>query len=358
MRKLLTLVLVLLFAAAAPLAWGQDDPGFEEDEVQNGDEPEVVADESGGEQVESDQVADGEELVQPEADEAVDDEPSESAEADESSAEQESFSGEEDTSADTTDDADSGEDMAESESGNASADDAAESDEASAGESAAGDESADAKDQAEEEEESEDSADDEDALETENAAEIADGEAQTSDASKVEGAGGNGANVDQPRPAPPAPAANPGGAQSAEGTAWPTPTFRFMVNFGTGDVPFQEVSGLDVETQVIEYRHPDSPVNSNQKMPGLKKFGNVTMKKGVFVKDSRFTEWYENVKMNTIQRTTVTIKLLDESGSPAMTWILKNAWPSKITGTDMKSDGNEVAVESIEIGHEGLTITK
>ena len=60
--------------------------------------------------------------------------------------------------------------------------------------------------------------------------------------------------------------------------------------------------------------------------------------------------------MNTIERKTVTISLLDESGAPTMVWTLNNAWPTKITGTDMKSDGNEVAVETIEVAHEGLKI--
>jgi len=52
----------------------------------------------------------------------------------------------------------------------------------------------------------------------------------------------------------------------------------------------------------------------------------------------------------------VTISLLDEAGAATMVWTLTNAWPAKITGTDLKSDGNEVAIESIEIAHEGLTI--
>ncbi|MCW2484070.1 phage tail protein, partial [Candidatus Symbiopectobacterium sp. NZEC135] len=63
------------------------------------------------------------------------------------------------------------------------------------------------------------------------------------------------------------------------------------------------------------------------------------------------------IKMNTIARTAVTINLLDESGAPVMSWKLKNAWPTKVTGTDLKSDSNEVAVETIELAHEGLEIS-
>lgn len=139
---------------------------------------------------------------------------------------------------------------------------------------------------------------------------------------------------------------------------WPLPKFYFEVDItdvGT-KLPFQEVSGLDTETQIIEYRAGNSPTFSTIKMPGIAKVGNVTLKKGIFAKDNKFFDWQKNIKMNTIKRATVTIKLLDESGAPTMTWTLANAWPTKITGTDLKADGNEVAVESIEIAHEGLTI--
>jgi len=119
---------------------------------------------------------------------------------------------------------------------------------------------------------------------------------------------------------------------------------------------FQEVSGLDVQSEEIKYRHGDSPVFSVIKMPGMKKYGNVTMKKGIFKGDNKFWDWLNEIKMNTIKRVPVTISLLDETGAPTMVWTLENAWPTKIQGTDLKSEGNEVAVESIEIVHEGLTI--
>lgn len=62
------------------------------------------------------------------------------------------------------------------------------------------------------------------------------------------------------------------------------------------------------------------------------------------------------VKLNTIERRDITIKLLDENHDPVITWKVKNAWPTKVQSTDLKADGNEVAIESIEIVHEGLTI--
>jgi phage tail-like protein len=130
-----------------------------------------------------------------------------------------------------------------------------------------------------------------------------------------------------------------------------------MVQFGDGEpVPFQEVSGLDMETQIIEYRAGNSKVFSTVKMPGILKMGNVTLKKGVFVNDNKLFDWISKINMNTIERKQITISLLDESGKPTMVWTLSNALPTKISGTDLKSDGNEVAVESIEIAYERLTI--
>ena len=149
--------------------------------------------------------------------------------------------------------------------------------------------------------------------------------------------------------------ADDGSAQSK--TVWPLPKFYFEVKWDTQVMSFQEVSGLDVEAQVIEYRHGDNPIFSTIKMPGIVQSGNVTMKKGVFVSDNKFWDWYNQIKMNTIKRVPVTISLLDEAGAPTMVWTLANAWPTKITSTDLNAEGNEVAVEEIEIAHEGVTIS-
>ncbi|ABK98006.1 phage tail protein [Pelobacter propionicus] len=148
--------------------------------------------------------------------------------------------------------------------------------------------------------------------------------------------------------------ADDGSKQSTN--VWPLPKFYFQVKWDSQVMSFQEVSGLDIEAQPIEYRHGDSPVFSTIKMPGIKKSGNVTMKKGIFKSDNKFWNWFNQIKMNTIKRLPVTISLLDESGAPTMVWTLANAWPTKITGTDLKADGNEAAIETIEIAHEGITI--
>lgn len=141
-------------------------------------------------------------------------------------------------------------------------------------------------------------------------------------------------------------------------TPWPLPKFKFSVDWGDEmkNIAFQEVSGMDTEAQTIEYRENNSLQFSTVKMPGVDKYGTVTMKRGIFTADNHFWTWYKQIQMNTLKRQTVTIKLLDEMDKVMATWTLINAWPTKITATDLKSDTNEVAIDTLEIAHEGLTI--
>jgi phage tail-like protein len=145
-------------------------------------------------------------------------------------------------------------------------------------------------------------------------------------------------------------------AGEAQNNIWPLPKFSFSVTIDGSAVSFQEVTGLDIEAQVIEYRAGDSKAYSTIKMPGLQKTSNVVMKKGVFAKDNGLWKWFSQNKMNTVKRVTVVVSLLDETGAPTMVWTLANAFAAKIGSTDLKADGNEVAIESLEIAHEGITI--
>lgn len=139
-------------------------------------------------------------------------------------------------------------------------------------------------------------------------------------------------------------------------TTWPLVKFQFSVKIGDKEAMFQEVTGLSAEVQQIEYRAGNSNVFSAVKMPGLKKNGNIILKKGIFKDDKAFWNIFNRIKMNTIERQTISISLLDENGEAAMSWTLLNAFISKITGADLKSNVNETAVESMELTHEGLTM--
>lgn len=137
---------------------------------------------------------------------------------------------------------------------------------------------------------------------------------------------------------------------------YPLPKFHFQVEWSGTRIGFTEITGLDVETEVIEYRAGASPEYSSQKMPGRQKFANITMKRGVFATDNEYYEWWNTVKLNKIERRDLTISLLNEEHEPVVVWKVKSAWPVKIQSTDLKADGNEVAIETIEVAHEGLSI--
>ena len=137
---------------------------------------------------------------------------------------------------------------------------------------------------------------------------------------------------------------------------YPLPKFHFRVEWGGTRIGFTEVTGLEVSTDVIEYRDGASPDYSKIKMPGMQKFGNITLKRGIFKSDNEYYSWWNTHALNTIERRDITISLLNESHEPVVVWKIKNAWPVKVQSTDLKGDGNEVAVETIEIAHEGLTM--
>jgi len=137
---------------------------------------------------------------------------------------------------------------------------------------------------------------------------------------------------------------------------YPLPKFHFQVEWGGANIGFTEVSGLDVQTDPIEYRDGASPEYVKTKMPGMQKFSNITLKRGTFQGDNEFYAWWNTVALNTIERRDVTISLLNENHEPVIVWKVKSAWPIKVTSTDLKADGNEVAIESIELVHEGLVI--
>ncbi len=139
-------------------------------------------------------------------------------------------------------------------------------------------------------------------------------------------------------------------------TPYPLVKFHFQVEWSGTKIGFTEVSGLDVETEVVEYREGSSKEYSKLKMPGMQKYSNITLKRGTFKSDNEYFAWWNTVKLNTIERRDITISLLNEEHEPVVTWKIKNAWPTKIQSTDLKADGNEVAIESMEIVHEGLTI--
>ena len=137
---------------------------------------------------------------------------------------------------------------------------------------------------------------------------------------------------------------------------YPMPSYHFEVEWGGTRLGFSEVSGLNIEVQVIEYRQGSSPIYSSIKMPGIPKYSNITLKRGIIPNDNEFFQWLNTVTLNKADRRDITISLLNENHEPVMVWKVKNAFPVKIQGPVLKATGNEVAIETLEVAHEGLTI--
>jgi phage tail-like protein len=117
---------------------------------------------------------------------------------------------------------------------------------------------------------------------------------------------------------------------------------------------FAEVSGLDVEITPIEYRNGSEDITV-RKIPGLKKFTNIVLKRGI-TGDLTLWKWLKSVMDGSVQRADGTITLLDESRQPVMVWKFRRGWPCKLTGPTLNAKGNEIAIETLEICHEGLEI--
>ena len=138
---------------------------------------------------------------------------------------------------------------------------------------------------------------------------------------------------------------------------YPLPKFHFLVEWNNVPMNFTEITGLDKQVEVIEYREGQVLSFSKLKMPGLQKFSNITMKRGTYAGKKDFYDWLKEMdKLRNADRRDITVKLLDENHQPVMTWSILRAFPVKVQASDLKSDGNEVAIETIEVAHEGFKI--
>jgi phage tail-like protein len=145
----------------------------------------------------------------------------------------------------------------------------------------------------------------------------------------------------------------------AEIVQYPFPALHFMVSWGDSNntVSFSEVSGLTLESEPIEYRGGDDITLTVRKIPGLKKYGNITLKRGIVAAENGFWEWWNTIQSGTVLRRTVTVSLLNEKHAPVMTWEIQQAWPVKVEGPSLNAKGNEIAVETLEFAHEGMKVT-
>lgn len=136
----------------------------------------------------------------------------------------------------------------------------------------------------------------------------------------------------------------------------PFVNFNFLVE--TGGVlaaGFSEITGLNAEVQAVEYREGKDTYSNTRKLPGLSKYGNVTLKKGV-VMDQDFFKWFKTGVEGDVARLDISILLLDEQRQEKVRYNLTQAWAVKFMAPDLKASANEIAINSLEVAHEGLRI--
>ena len=136
----------------------------------------------------------------------------------------------------------------------------------------------------------------------------------------------------------------------------PLSLYHFQVQWGGTRTSFREISGLDIEIETTSFREGSSPSDSERKMPGLRKFGNITLKRGLVKGDNEFFDWINTKGNGGMERRDISISLLDEQHQPVVIWKIKNAFPVKYQGPALKADNSEVAVESLELTHEGMEV--
>ena len=118
---------------------------------------------------------------------------------------------------------------------------------------------------------------------------------------------------------------------------------------------FSEVGGLTAEGDSVDYREGSDVQSNVRKLIGMRKFTNLTLKRG-YTPDKSLWQWYTNIVNGVPDRRNVTITLMNERREAVLRWHAENAWINKIEGPSFKASGNDVAMESVELVHEGLTL--
>jgi phage tail-like protein len=135
--------------------------------------------------------------------------------------------------------------------------------------------------------------------------------------------------------------------------------FNFLVQIdGVTQAGFSEVSGLTTDTNVMEYREGSDNaqgVNTVRKLVGLVKYTNIVCKRG-WTKDTALWTWRKTVLDGQTQRQSGSIILLDEGRNKVLSWSWNNGWAAKWEGPALNAKTSEVAIETLEIVHEGLVL--
>jgi phage tail-like protein len=137
-------------------------------------------------------------------------------------------------------------------------------------------------------------------------------------------------------------------------STYPLPVYRFIVSLGNEDIPFNNVSGLTITHDTIEYR---DGTGYWFRMPGQRQTVNLTLRKGVFPGDSQLYKWIDSISLNKVEKKDLTISLTDEAGTALlMTWNVANAFPTSLSSPTLDAGSNEIAVQEISLMADRITI--
>jgi phage tail-like protein len=134
----------------------------------------------------------------------------------------------------------------------------------------------------------------------------------------------------------------------------PYKAFNFRVEIEGITAAFSEVSGLESEVEVIDYREGGEPTHV-RKLPGLRKYGNIVLKRGL-TQDAQLWNWHKQVLDGNVQRRNGSVILLDDQGNERIRWHFHDSWPCKYVGPTLNAKSNDVAIETLELAHEGIEL--
>ena len=127
---------------------------------------------------------------------------------------------------------------------------------------------------------------------------------------------------------------------------------NFRVEIDGITASFSEVSGLESEVEVIELREGGTHTTV-RKLPGLRKYGNIVLKRGI-TQDAELWNWHKQVLDGLVERRNGSVILLDNQGHDRVRWNFFQGWPCKYVGPTLNAESSDVAIETLELAHEGI----
>ena len=136
----------------------------------------------------------------------------------------------------------------------------------------------------------------------------------------------------------------------------PFRSFNFRVEIdGIAVGSFSDVSGLSSDGDAVEYRNGDDVPLHVRKLMGLRKFSNITLKRG-YTDNRELWNWRNNIINGVADRRDGSIVLMDEQRQDVLRWNFTAGWIHKIDGPAFNAKGNEVGMEMVEIVVESLSL--